>query len=143
MRIVAISTSKNVGEKKNNVEEALFVVDHGIEGDAHAKNWHRQISLLGIEDIEVMKKAGADVSAGDFAENITTEGLNLAEFPIGTQFKAGETVVLELTQIGKKCHHGCDIVKQVGSCIMPTRGVFCKVLSGGVLRPGDSIYPLE
>lgn len=137
MKIVAVSTSEKKGEKKVNRPEINLVVNHGVEGDAHADGTHRQLSLLAMEAIEYMREKGADVYPGDFAENITTEGLELSECPVGTQFAIGDAILLELTQIGKECHQGCAIMQQVGTCIMPKRGIFCRILSGGVVRPGD------
>ena len=120
-------------------KSANLIVDHGMEGDAHAGNWHRQISLLGIKSIEHMRDKGADVKPGDFAENITVEGIVLYELPVGTKLQLGHEVLLEITQIGKECHHGCEIMKQVGSCIMPTQGIFGKVLKNGTINVGDEV----
>lgn len=114
-----------------------------MEGDAHAGKWHRQISLLGIQSIDLMRAKGADVNPGDFAENITIEGIVLYELPVGTRLFVGEEVLLEVTQIGKECHSGCEIQKQVGSCIMPTQGIFAKVLSGGMIHVGDTVVVEE
>ena len=127
-KIIAISISGKKGQKKHNIESANLIVDHGMEGDAHAGNWHRQISLLGIASIDHMRAQGADVKPGDFAENITVEGMVLYELAVGTQL-----------QIGKECHHGCEIMKQVGSCIMPTQGIFGKVLKNGTIHVGDDV----
>ncbi|WP_251421739.1 MOSC domain-containing protein [Veillonella agrestimuris] len=138
-KIIAISKSEKKGQKKYNIESANLIVDHGMEGDAHAGNWHRQISLLGIASIEHMKAQGADVKPGDFAENITVEGLVLYEIPVGTKVKIGDEAILEITQIGKECHQGCAIMQQVGSCIMPTQGIFAKVLHNGTIRVGDEV----
>ena len=138
-KIIAISISEKKGQKKHNIESANLIVDHGMEGDAHAGNWHRQISLLGIKSIEHMRDKGADVKPGDFAENITVEGIVLYELPVGTKLQLGHEVLLEVTQIGKECHHGCEIMKQVGSCIMPTQGIFGKVLKNGTINVGDEI----
>lgn len=138
MRIVAVSTSTRKGEKKVNRPEVMLVANHGVEGDVHADGTHRQLSLLAMEDIEYMRSMGADVHPGDFAENITTEGVELHTCPLGTRFTIGDDIELVLTQIGKECHMGCAIRQQVGDCIMPRRGVFCRILKGGVVRPGDS-----
>ena len=143
MRIVAVSTSEKKGEKKINKEEVVLEVGHGVIGDVHADGTHRQLSLLGIESIRKMQEKGADVHPGDFAENITTEGVCLYTLPIGTKFIAGNGIELELTQIGKQCHSGCAITQQVGSCVMPKEGIFCRILKGGVLRPGDSFRVLS
>lgn len=137
--IIAVSISRKKGEKKVNVPEANLIVDHGMEGDAHAGPWHRQISLLGISSIKYMKEQGATVKPGDFAENITIEGIVLYELPLGTVLTIGDSVKLEVTQIGKECHQGCAIMQQVGSCIMPTQGIFCKVIAGGTVRPGQTV----
>lgn len=137
-RIVAISISKKKGEKKVNIPKANLIENHGMEGDAHAGNWHRQISLLGIDSIDYMKGQGADVKPGDFAENITIEGIVLYHLPVGTRFHLGKAY-LEVTQIGKECHSGCAIMQQVGSCIMPTQGIFAKVLEGAEIFVGDEM----
>ena len=142
-KIIAISISEQKGQKKHNIEQANLIVDHGMEGDAHAGNWHRQISLLGIQSIEYMKGQGAKVEPGDFAENITVEGIVLYDLPIGIQLALGEEVLLEVTQIGKECHQGCEIFKQVGSCIMPTQGIFGKVIKTGTISVGDVVRILE
>lgn len=139
MRVVAVNTSETRGKRKRNRECVTLVANHGIEGDAHADGTHRQLSLLGIEDIEFMRRMGADVHPGDFAENLTTEGLDLSSYPVGTRFRVGDKVLLELTQIGKSCHNGCEIQKLVGSCVMPKKGVFCRILAGGEVRPGDGM----
>ena len=112
--------------------------DHGIVGDAHAGDWHRQISLLALESIAKMQALGLDVGEGDFAENITTEGVDLVSLPIGTRITLGETL-LEVTQIGKECHTRCAIFYQAGDCVMPKEGIFARVITGGVVRPGDLI----
>ena len=138
-RIKAISVSKEKGTKKVNVSEAELRADFGIIGDAHAANWHRQISLLAVESIDRMVAKGAKVSPGDFAENITTEGLNLHELPVGSKLKLGENVELEITQFGKKCHSRCEIFEQVGECIMPREGVVAKVTRAVAISVGDVI----
>ena len=137
-RIKAISISEKRGTKKVNVPEAELKVDLGIAGDAHAANWHRQISLLGVESIDKMVAIGVQVSPGNFAENITTEGIDLIEIPIGGRVRIGENVEIEITQIGKECHSRCEIYEQVGDCIMPREGVFAKVISPGKIRVGDN-----
>lgn len=141
-KIIAISISKEKGKKKHNIPEARLIEDFGMEGDAHAGKWHRQISLLGIQSIDLMRAKGADVKPGDFAENITVEGLVLYELPVGTQLALGNDVILEVTQIGKECHSGCEIQKLVGSCIMPTQGIFAKVIKGGMITVGDEVAVL-
>ncbi len=137
-KIVAVCRSERKGVKKKSVGSGTLVAGFGLEGDSHGGDWHRQISLLGVESIEKMRRLGADVYPGDFAENITTEGLNLITLPLGTKLKLGEAIV-EVTQIGKQCHQGCEIMKQVGQCIMPKEGIFVKVLAGGKVQEGDSI----
>lgn len=142
-RIYAISTSKNKGERKKNVDKAWLLENKGIEGDAHAGFAHRQISLLALESVEKMRAKGLDVNPGDFAENLTTEGLDLVSLPIGTRLKAGADVYLRVTQIGKECHHRCAIYYQAGDCVMPREGIFTEVLRGGQICAGDPIvvYP--
>lgn len=138
-KVVAVNISKEKGYIKKPIEKGFFKVDHGLEGDAHAGNWHRQVSLLGIESIKKMKAIGIDViSTGQFAENITTEGITLYELPVGTKLKI-EQVILEVTQIGKECHKGCEIRNLVGDCVMPREGIFAKVLSEGYIKAEDNI----
>lgn len=137
MRIVAVSLSERRGEKKRNVPEAVLRENVGMEGDAHADGTHRQLSLLALESVVEMRRKGADVHPGDFAENLTVEGVRLHACPIGTRFLVGDGIELELTQIGKECHSGCAIARQAGECVMPRQGVFCRILRGGVVRPGD------
>ena len=119
--------------------EAEVKINFGIIGDAHAGDWHRQISLLAIESIDKMVAAGAKVSPGNFAENITTQGIELPKLPIGSRLKIGEGTILEVTQIGKKCHSECEIFKQVGDCIMPREGIFAQVITAGTIKTSDSI----
>lgn len=138
MRIVAVSKSEKKGEKKVNQDSAVLRENYGMEGDVHADGTHRQLSLLAVESIRSMRALGCDVRPGDFAENITTEGVILHTLPVGTRFRIGHDIELELTQIGKECHSGCAIAKQVGSCVMPKEGIFCRILKGGVVKPGDS-----
>jgi len=138
-RIKAISISKEKGTRKANVPEAQLRADFGIIGDAHAANWHRQVSLLAVESIDKMAAKGAKVSPGDFAENITTEGINLLKLLNGSKLKLGKSVELEITQFGKKCHSRCEIFEQVGDCIMPREGIFAKVTKPGSIRVGDVI----
>jgi MOSC domain-containing protein YiiM len=138
-RIKAISVSKKRGTQKTNVPEAKLKINFGIDGDAHASDWHRQISLLAVESIDRMIMAGAKVSPGNFAENITTEGIDLPGLPVGSKLKVGGDAELEITQIGKKCHNRCAIFDQVGDCIMPREGIFAKVNQGGLIKIGDNI----
>ena len=135
-RVIAVCTSEKKGTQKTEVPEIKLIPGHGIEGDAHAGNWHRQVSLLGLEKIEAFREKGAQVDFGAFGENIIVEGFDFRTLPVGTRFRSGD-VLLELTQIGKECHTHCAIYHQVGDCIMPREGVFTKVLEGGVLKAGD------
>jgi MOSC domain-containing protein YiiM len=137
-RIKAISVSKERGTRKINVPKAELKADFGVVGDAHAGNWHRQVSLLAIESIDKMVANGTEVSPGDFAENITTEGIELLELSAGTKLKLG-SVELEITQSGKKCHGRCKIYEQAGDCIMPREGIFAKVTTPGQINVGDVI----
>lgn len=141
--IVAVSISDRKGEKKTNVPGSRLVVDKGLENDAHAGNWHRQVSLLAMESIDRIKGKGLDVQPGDFAENITTKGLKLWDLPIGTLLQVGKTAIVKVTQIGKECHSRCAIYHQVGDCVMPKEGIFARVVKGGIIRPDDSIERLE
>lgn len=131
-KIVSINISTKKGEQKVPVDSAELKVDHGIVGDAHAGNWHRQISMLADEDVETMRGKGVELNFGDFAENITTEGIDLAVLPVGTRIMLGDCEV-ELTQIGKECHHGCAVFQAVGDCVMPRKGIFVKVIRGGAI----------
>ncbi|MDW7973163.1 MAG: MOSC domain-containing protein [Thermodesulfovibrio sp.] len=141
-KVVSINISKNKGTTKTSIEEATVIENYGILGDAHAgSHWHRQISLLSNESIKKMKDMGLDVRYGDFAENITTEGIDLLSLPLGSKLKIGE-VILEVTQHGKKCHSKCEIFKVVGDCIMPKEGIFARVLKGGKIKVGDEIVLL-
>lgn len=138
-RIVAISVSLKKGVKKTNIFLGSLIENHGLENDAHAGDWHRQVSLLAIESISKIREKGLEVNPGDFAENITTEGIKLWELPVGTRLKLGENALVEVTQIGKECHDRCAIYKQVGDCVMPREGIFVKVLKGGTVGPEDGI----
>ncbi len=140
--IVAVCISTEKGERKTPVPQVELGEEHGIIGDAHAGEWHRQVSLLALESIEKMQRMGLDVSPGDFAENITTFGIDLLSLPIGTRLALGEAIV-EVTQIGKECHTRCAIYNQAGDCVMPKEGIFARVLRGGVIRPGDGISVLK
>lgn len=136
--VVAVCISDNKGERKKPVAQVELRVDHGIVGDAHAANWHRQVSLLAQESIDKMRALGLDVTTGDFAENITTSGIDLVSLPIGSRLVIGETL-LEVTQIGKVCHTRCAIFFQAGDCVMPKEGIFAKVIKPGIIKPGDQI----
>ncbi|MBJ6750133.1 MULTISPECIES: MOSC domain-containing protein [Geomonas] len=137
-KVIAVNISKNKGERKTPVPEVTMREEHGIVGDGHAGDWHRQVSLLAQESIAKMQALGLDVKEGDFAENITTEGVDLVSLPIGAKIELGETL-LEVTQIGKECHTRCAIYYQAGDCVMPKEGIFARVLKGGVVRPGDKV----
>jgi MOSC domain-containing protein YiiM len=136
--VVAVCTSEAKGVRKRPVPAVEVTVGQGIDGDAHAGAWHRQVSLLGMESIEKMRRLGASVSPGDFAENITTSGVALLSLAVGSRVRVGE-VLLEVTQIGKECHARCEIFRQVGDCVMPREGIFARVLVGGSIRPGDAV----
>jgi MOSC domain-containing protein YiiM len=141
-RIVAVSVSNRKGIKKSNLPECKLLEGEGLDGDAHAGDWHRQVSLLAIESINKIRGKGLEVSPGDFAENITTSGLRIWELPMGTRLAVGSEALLEVTQIGKECHDRCAIYHQVGDCVMPREGVFTRVVRGGTIRPGDEIRVL-
>ena len=142
-KVIAINRSEKKGVMKTPVCEGVFIENFGLEGDAHGGNWHRQVSLLGQESIDKMVALGAgELTPGNFAENITTEGITVYELPVGTRLKIGETLQ-EVTQIGKECHKGCEIAKKVGDCVMPREGIFTIILTGGVVKPGDTIEVLE
>lgn len=135
-KVIAVCTSPAKGTQKTNVGEAVFIEDFGIEGDAHAGKWHRQVSLLSYDKIEDFRKRGAEVADGAFGENLVVEGIDFKTFPVGTRFQCNY-VILEMTQIGKECHHGCEIFQKMGDCIMPREGVFAIVIRGGTIRTGD------
>lgn len=137
--VLAVSISKTKGVKKENILEGIFIEDLGLKDDAHAGKWHRQVSLLAMESIEKIIAKGLDVAPGDFAENLTTIGIDLPSLPVGTKMKVGDEVLMEVTQIGKKCHSGCAIFEQIGDCVMPREGIFTKVLKGGKIKKGDPI----
>jgi MOSC domain-containing protein YiiM len=141
-RIVAVSVSNRKGIKKSNLPEAKLLEDEGLDGDAHAGDWHRQVSLLAMESIDKIRKKGLEVSPGDFAENITTSGLEIWQLPMGARLAVGSEALLEVTQIGKECHDRCAIYHQVGDCVMPREGVFTRVVRGGTIRPGDEVRVL-
>ena len=142
-RVVAISISDRKGVKKKNVGQGVLVEQSGLEGDAHAGDWHRQISLLAQESIDKIRAKGLDVTPGDFAENITTTGLILEKLPVGTRLRIGAQALVEITQIGKECHNRCAIFHQVGDCVMPREGIFARILNGGPIQPGDAIVRLD
>jgi MOSC domain-containing protein YiiM len=141
--IVAVCTSQKKGIRKRNVGEAELKVDWGIVGDAHAADWHRQVSLLAMESIEKMRALGLNVGPGSFAENLTTQGIDPLSLPIGSQVRVGDEIMLRITQHGKICHDRCAIYYQVGDCVMPREGVFAKVTKGGRVKAGDTIETME
>ena len=139
-KVVSINISDKKGVRKKPVAEAAIKTDFGMEGDAHASStWHRQVSLLALESIRKMQAMGLKVGPGDFAENITTEGIDLPHLPVGTKMTIGNAVEVEVSQIGKVCHTRCEIYNQAGDCIMPKEGIFVKVLKGGTVKAGDVI----
>ena len=141
--VVAINKSTRKGVQKDTIESGNFIVEFGLEGDAHGGDWHRQVSFLGQESIDKMIEKGLpDLHGGDFAENVTTEGICLYELPIGTQLQIADAV-FEVTQIGKECHQKCAIYHKVGSCVMPHEGIFAIVKQGGVIRAGDEIRVIK
>ena len=141
-KILAVCQSREKGTVKKDIGSGVLIENYGLENDAHAGEWHRQISLLGIESINKMKDKGFEIKFGDFAENLTTENIILPELPIGTKLAVGESVLLEVTQIGKKCHHDCEIRKKIGDCVMPREGIFARVLKGGKVDTGDCVEVL-
>ena len=139
-KIIAVCTSKDKGTRKEDVREGLLKEEFGLVGDAHADCCtHRQVSLLAIESIKKMQSLGFDIGPGDFAENLTTEGINLVALPVGTRLSVGQGVTLEVSQIGKQCHTGCAIYRQIGKCVMPKEGVFARVVKGGAVKAGDEL----
>jgi MOSC domain-containing protein YiiM len=139
-KIIAVCTSAAKGVKKEPVKEVQIRENYGVVGDAHASSeTHRQVSLLAKESIDKMRGLGLEINLGDFAENLTCEGINLTVLPLGTKISVGCEVILEVTQIGKECHSGCAIFRQVGKCIMPKEGVFTRVIRGGTIKAGDEI----
>ena len=137
-KVIAVCVSERKGVCKKEVPQITLRRDHGIGGDAHAGNWHRQISLLADESVDTMRRLGLTLRPGAFAENIVTQGLELKSLPVGTRLRVGEAL-LEVTQIGKECHNDCAIRKATGKCVMPTEGIFAIVIEEGVVRPGDPI----
>lgn len=141
-RIIAVNISPRKGTRKTNVGTACLLSGQGLRDDAHAGPWHRQVSLLAMESIEKMVRLGLKVGPGDFAENITTQDLDLLKLPVGTKFRIGDHTLLEVTQIGKVCHTRCAIYYQAGDCVMPKEGIFAQVLEGGEIKVGDEILVL-
>jgi MOSC domain-containing protein YiiM len=139
-KIVAVCKSKKKGTRKKAVAQGILNEDYGLVGDAHADCCtHRQVSLLAMESIDKMRKLGFDLGPGDFAENLTTQGIELLSLPVGTKISIGKNILLEVTQIGKDCHSGCVIRQEIGRCIMPKEGIFARVIHGGCVRAGDDM----
>lgn len=143
MKIVSIAVSHKKGTVKKCISQAELVENHGIKGDAHAGDWHRQLSFLAAESIEKANTDDMEINFGDFAENIATQGIDWTKQPVGSRFKLGSNTLVEITQIGKKCHNKCEIFHRTGDCIMPREGVFAKILNGGTINVGDRIEPVE
>jgi MOSC domain-containing protein YiiM len=142
-KIISVNVSADKGEKKHNIGKCALQVGLGLANDAHAGPWHRQVSLLATESIKKIKDKGLDVKAGDFAENLTTEGIDLPALPVGTQLKIGDGIIMKVTQIGKECHARCNIFYQVGDCVMPREGIFAEVLTGGEVTVGDEVEVMQ
>ena len=138
-KIISVNISKDKGEKKHNIQKCMLIKDKGLKDDAHAGFMHRQVSLLAQESINKIKNMGIDVVPGDFAENLTTEGIELPTLPIGSKLLVGDGIILRVTQIGKECHARCAIFQQVGDCVMPREGIFTEVLTEGEIKVGDTI----
>ena len=138
-KIVAICISKKKGVQKEDVKQCKLIENHGLEGDAHAGSWHRQVSLLSKEARLVMENKGAKLDAGDFGENVLTEGIDFANIKVGNKLRLGKDAMVRITQIGKECHDRCSIYYQVGDCIMPREGIFAEVLKGGIIKINDDI----
>lgn len=137
-KVISVNISEIRGIQKHNVGRAKLIEDYGIENDAHAGKWHRQVSLLSHEKIEAFRAKGAEVKDGAFGENIVVSGIDFKTLPVGTRFQCND-VILEMTQIGKECHHGCEIFQKMGECIMPREGVFAKIIHGGEIAVGDEM----
>lgn len=137
--VVAVCTSPGKGGRKTDVGKGELLVNFGLAGDGHGGDWHRQVSLLALESIDKMRAAGLDVGPGDFAENLTTRGIDLCALPVGTRLRIGSEALLEITQIGKICHERCAIFYQAGDCVMPKEGIFARVLQGGLVQRGDVV----
>jgi len=138
-KVLAVNISEDKGMRKTNIQSCTLLKKFGLKGDAHAGPWHRQVSLLANESIEKMRAKGLNVGYGDFAENITTEGVDLVHLPIGTEVRIGNSVILRVTQIGKECHERCAIYYQAGDCVMPKEGIFAEVITEGEVKAGDEI----
>ena len=138
-KVLAVNISEKKGTKKTNIKSCFLLKDFGLKADAHGGPWHRQVSLLANESIAKMKAMGLKVGYGDFAENITTKGVDLVHLPIGTEIRIGDSVTLRVTQIGKECHERCAIYYQAGDCVMPKEGIFAEVVNEGEVKAGDDI----
>ena len=141
-KLIAINISRERGTEKKQIPQVRLIKNYGLDGDAHAGRWHRQVSLLSYEKIEEFRKKGAQIGLGAFGENLIVEGYDFRNLPVGTRFQCGD-VILEMTQIGKECHSHCEIYKRMGECIMPREGVFAIVLHGGTIRKGDLLERIE
>ena len=137
-KVIAVCISPEKGTQKRNIGKGIFIEDFGIQGDAHAGNWHRQVSLLSHDKIDAFRARGAEVQDGAFGENLVVEGIDFRVLPVGTRLYCSD-VILEMTQIGKECHHGCEIFQKMGDCIMPREGVFARVIRGGTICAGDEM----
>lgn len=137
-KVIAVCISPEKGTQKRNIGRGIFIEDFGIQGDAHAGKWHRQVSLLSHDKIDAFRARGAEVQDGAFGENLVVEGIDFRVLPVGTRLYCSD-VILEMTQIGKECHHGCEIFQKMGDCIMPREGVFARVIRGGTICAGDEM----
>ncbi|MBU6391231.1 MAG: MOSC domain-containing protein [Planctomycetota bacterium] len=142
-KVVAVCISEKKGTQKRDVGMCKLIENFGLEGDAHAGKWHRQVSLLARESADIMRKKGVNIKDGDFGENIVTEGIELKSLPIGTILKIDKNIIMRVTQIGKVCHDRCAIYYTAGDCIMPREGIFAEILTGGTIKAGDEITILE
>lgn len=142
-KAVAVCISEKKGTQKHNVGSCKLIEHFGLEGDAHAGKWHRQVSLLARESADIMRQKGVNVKDGDFGENIVTEGIELKSLPVGTILKIGNNIIMKVTQIGKLCHDRCAIYYKAGDCIMPREGIFAEIIKGGTIKTGDEITILE
>lgn len=143
VKVVAVCISEKKGTQKHNVGSCKLIEHFGLEGDAHAGKWHRQVSLLARESADIMRQKGVNVKDGDFGENIVTEGIELKSLPVGTILKIDNNIIMKVTQIGKLCHDRCAIYYKAGDCIMPREGIFAEIIKGGTIKTGDEITILE
>ena len=140
--VIAVCMSERKGMPKEDVGRGLLVKEHGLEGDVHAGNWHRQVSLLSVSSINKIKEQGLEIENGDFAENLTVDGIDVWTLPVGTRLTVGQEALLEVTQIGKECHARCAIFYRAGDCVMPREGIFARVLKTGPVAAGDELVVL-